>query len=47
MSATTSKTDNTVNEQSTEEDNTSHNEFVSSKRRAENSPTDQKSDDER
>jgi len=43
--ATTSNTDNAENEQSTEEDNTSHNELVSSNQRVENSPADQEPDD--
>lgn len=46
-SSTTSNTGNAAQEQSTSEDNTSHNEFVSSNQRAENSTADQESDDER
>ncbi|ACM58479.1 PH domain-containing protein [Halorubrum lacusprofundi] len=46
-SATTSTTGNAADEQSTGEDNTSQNEFVSSNPKAESSPADHESDDER
>jgi len=46
-SATTSTTGNAADEQSTGRDNTSQNEFVSSNPKAESSPADHESDDER
>jgi len=46
-SATTSTTGNAADEQSTGEDNTSQNEFVSSNPKTESSPADHESDDER